>query len=69
MPDAANSGALFRNKDPRSDKSPLYKGSCRIGGAEFWVSGWMKESEKGEKYMSLAFRPKDPGTQPAETPF
>ena len=49
------SGSLFRCKEKRSDKSPDYTGSCVIHGKKFNVSGWIKQSGSGVKYMSLAF--------------
>lgn len=49
------SGSLFRSKEKRSDKSPDYTGSCVIHGKKFNVSGWIKQSGSGVKYMSLAF--------------
>ena len=30
-----------------------------IGGVEYWVSGWIKETKSGDKWLSLAFKPKD----------
>lgn len=36
------------------------RGAATIHGRKFWVSGWIKTSEKsGQKFMSLAFRPKE----------
>jgi hypothetical protein len=66
--DPQNSGALFKNKFRQTDRHPDYTGNAVIGGAEFWVSAWIKQGEKG-KFMSLSFRPKYPGAHPAETPF
>lgn len=57
-----NSGTLNKNKDKSApDANPKwadYKGKCVIGGQEFWISAWVKEYQ-GEKFMSLAFKPKD----------
>lgn len=68
--DNTNRGALFRNDDKQSDTHPDYKGSINVGGREFWLSAWLKESKKGQKYMSLSVKPKEASqaqtTQPAE---
>jgi hypothetical protein len=29
------------------------------GGAEFWISAWLKTSKKGERYLSISIQPKD----------
>lgn len=54
------SGVLFRNDGKLDDKQPDYKGSCKIGEREYWVSGWVATSKKnGSKYMQLKFKEKD----------
>jgi hypothetical protein len=51
-------GALFKNNKRENDRHPLYRGSCEINGQKFWISAWLKTSERtGEKFMSLAFKP------------
>lgn len=54
-----NSGALFKNDKKLSEKHPDYKGTINVGGAEFWLSSWIKTSKAGTKYMSLSLQPKD----------
>jgi uncharacterized protein (DUF736 family) len=54
------SGALFKNDRKEKPSHPDYRGDCMINGKPFWVSAWIKTSEKsGQKFMSLAFRPKE----------
>jgi len=57
-----NSGTLSRNQDkskPDANPSwPDYKGSAKIAGREFWLSGWIKDGQRG-KFLSLAFKEKD----------
>ena len=52
-------GALFKNDKRETDNHPLYKGSATIEGKEYWVSCWVNESAKGNKYMSLKFSEKE----------
>lgn len=49
-----NTGALFRNKDAKSDKSPSHSGTLNVEGTIFRLSAWVKETKSGEKYFSLA---------------
>jgi uncharacterized protein (DUF736 family) len=57
--DNTNRGVLFKNDDKQEDSHPDYRGSINVGGEEFWISGWIKESKKGGKFMSLSIKPKD----------
>jgi hypothetical protein len=51
------SGALFKNKKKEKPSHPDYRGECEIEGRKYWISAWLKKSEKsGETYMSLSFR-------------
>jgi uncharacterized protein (DUF736 family) len=54
-----NSGSLFRNEKKASEKHPDYSGSITIGGIDYWLSGWVKESKAGKKFFSLSVKPKE----------
>jgi len=54
-----NSGAMFVNDKKESETHPDRKGSAMIGGVDYWVSGWLNESAKGSKYLSLKFTAKE----------
>lgn len=56
--DNTNRGVLFKNDKREQDSHPHYRGSINVGGEEFWLSAWLKESEKG-KFMSLSVKPKE----------
>lgn len=67
------SGSLFRNDKREKDTHPNLTGTVMIGGVEYWASGWTKERQNGEKWISLSFKPKeathrvaDPGTAQSE---
>lgn len=53
-------GALFKNHEKESETHADYRGSIKIGGVEYWLNAWIKESKKGTKYMSLSAKPKLP---------
>lgn len=57
--DDTNRGALFKNSKKESENHPDYTGTINVGGGEFWLSAWIKESKAGAKYMSLSVKPKD----------
>ena len=48
------SGALFREAEKKSDRHPDYRGKLTIRGEVFRLSGWVKETRDGKKYLSLA---------------
>ena len=68
-----NSGALFRERDRKSDRAPEYTGKAMIGGKEYRVAAWIKEGRSGQKFFSLAFeeprqqqeQPRQPASKPA----
>jgi uncharacterized protein (DUF736 family) len=59
-----NSGAIFKNTKKTQENHPDLTGNAVINGVEMWVSGWTKVSQKGEKFMSLSFKPKDQTSAP-----
>lgn len=40
--------ALFKNDKANNPKRPDYRGTIQINGQEYKMSGWLKESAKGE---------------------
>ena len=58
--DNTNTGALFRNdaKDPNDDRDRDYNGTLDVEGTEYWLSGWVRTSKNGKKYLSLSVKPK-----------
>ncbi len=55
-----NRGTLYRNENKKEENHPDYSGSINVGGKDYWLSGWIKESKKdGKKFFSLSVKPKD----------
>ena len=59
-----NSGSLSKNDRKEKPTHKDYTGSATVAGVEYWLSGWIKDGERG-KWLSLAFTPKE---QPEEKP-
>lgn len=63
-----NSGVIFRNERKEKENHPDRTGTCKIGGKEYWVSGWLKEHDTKGVYLSLAFKLKDAQPQKEQKP-
>jgi hypothetical protein len=58
--DNTNRGVLINERDRKTkDDDRDYAGSINIDGTEYWLSGWVKTSKKGNKFLSLSIKPKD----------
>lgn len=60
--DNTNRGVLFSNDRKQNDKQPDYRGTLDVNGVQHQLSGWIKTSKKGTKFLSLQLTP------PAPTP-
>ena len=57
--DNTNRGALFKNDEKADEKDRDYAGTLDVAGTEYWISGWVRTSQKsGKKYLSLWVKPK-----------
>jgi len=50
--DNSNTFALFKNDKGDNPKRPDYTGTVNVNGEEMRISGWIRESKKGVKYIS-----------------
>jgi hypothetical protein len=57
--DNTNRGALFKNDRKEDDKDRDYSGTINVGGREYWLSGWVRTSKSGQKFLSLLVKTKD----------
>ena len=45
---------LFKNDRKQTPTHPDWTGDIHLDGTDFWLSGWVKESKKGAKYLSIS---------------
>lgn len=53
-PEKFGSGMLVENDRKSKDNQPDFRGWGNVNGQDVWISGWMKDSAKGE-FISLSF--------------
>jgi hypothetical protein len=58
------SGSMFKNDRKEQPNHPDYRGDCLIGGVAYWVSGWIKTTQRGDKFLSMAYTRKADKDQP-----
>lgn len=52
-------GSLFPNKRKETESHPNLTGTILVGGVEHWISGWVKLTADGVKWISLSVKPKE----------
>lgn len=57
-------GSLFPNKRKETESHPNLTGSILVGGVEHWISGWVKLTANGDKWISLSVKPKEAKAAP-----
>lgn len=50
-----NNGSLFKNDRKNNERQPDYNGNAIINGKTMRISAWIKKSQNGTAFMSLAF--------------
>ena len=62
-------GSLFKNDNRAKDTDPDVNGSVRVGGVDYVINGWKKNSKSGLSYMKLSLRPKSEAAGKAKPAF
>jgi len=70
--DPNNRGALWPNRDKKTDKHPDFTGHLNVNGQEFYISGWKRREGANPKApsLSLSIQAKDrmPDKEPKDYP-
>lgn len=67
--DNTNTGAIWGNKDRKTDKHPTHTGSINVEGVEYWVSAWVGDKSKNQPSLSLKIQKKESKqSKPAAAP-
>lgn len=66
--DNTDRGVLFVNDRKTGKKHPDRTGELNVGGVEYWLNGWLKESKSGVKFLSLSVSPKEEKQSRPEKP-
>lgn len=65
--DNTNRGALFKNNRKEQPNHPDYNGTINVGGKDYYLNAWLKESKKdGKKFFSLSVKEKGVNAPPRE---
>jgi hypothetical protein len=57
--DNSNSGVLFKNDNKSKPEDRDYSGEINAAGLDYWLSGWIKTSKKGTKFISFKLKLKE----------
>lgn len=61
-------GVLFVNDRQGNEKRPDWKGSLEVDGVHFWVSGWIRQSARGELISLKLEKKEQQASRPAPPP-
>jgi uncharacterized protein (DUF736 family) len=66
--DNTNKGALFRDANKaEGSKNPDYTGTLNVNGKEYRLAGWLRESQRVGKFLSLKISEPRPNAKPSST--
>ena len=61
------SGTIGKNDRRTKETHPTHSGSAMVDGKDYWISGWVKSSARGQ-FLSLAFKLKEQQEEPIPAP-
>jgi uncharacterized protein (DUF736 family) len=56
---------MFKNDKKSLPNHPDYRGDCKVDGKLYWMSGWIKETKAGAKFLSISLTPREEQAKPA----
>lgn len=57
--DNTDRGAMFKNSRKEKETHPDLGGTLNVGGTDYYINAWKKESAKGVPYYSLSVKKKE----------
>ena len=63
--DNTNSGAIWPNKNRKTDKHPTHTGSINVEGVEYWINAWVGDKTKNQPSLSFKLNKKEAESKPA----
>jgi len=59
--DNTNKGAMWGNKEKKTDNHPDYRGSINVNGVDYWLSGWKRKPTDNPNSPAVRFsvKPKE----------
>jgi hypothetical protein len=63
--DNTNTGAIWPNKNRKTDKHPTHTGSINVEGVEYWINAWVGDKTKNQPSLSFKLNKKEAESKPA----
>ncbi len=57
MSETREGGALFKQRDKRSDKAPDWKGDVTYNGVKMGIAAWERTTRNGDTFLSVKLEP------------
>lgn len=67
--DNTNTGALFKTKKKKNEKSPDYYGRLNVAGKEYRLGAWLKDTKVGKILSIRVSTPEEQKQEQDDIPF